>query len=245
MSFFNDLGKKISQTSQDAVNKTKAMTETTKLNGAINDCKRKIELAYKEVGRFYCEKYMDDPNPEIAEQVNLVKQLNEKIEELQMEIRRINGFGTCPNCGQIVKPGALFCTNCGMKFESPEPPVQKNNNVCANCGNPVAEDAAFCTNCGTPVNKQNQPPINENEPPYQNDELKGKYYWYVPSDENGGGDKKDLSGDNTYTSTYDYSEKPEADEPELNQEKDVKICPSCGYECSSNSMFCLRCGEKF
>lgn len=75
MSFFNDLGKKISETSQGAVNKTKAMAETSRLNSAINDCKNKIDMAYREIGNFYVNKYGENPNPEVADKVNMIKEL--------------------------------------------------------------------------------------------------------------------------------------------------------------------------
>lgn len=269
MSFFNDLGKKISQTSQGAVNKTRAMTETSKINGVINDSKRKIELAYKEIGSFYFEKYGNNPDPEIAEKVSMVKELNDKINQLQIEVRRINGFATCPNCGQIIKEGFLFCTNCGMKFEQPKP--RQEEKVCKSCGYPVMEGTAFCTRCGTPINAgEKEKAVEEYIPQLQNQ-------GYYPQ-ENISNFQDSIYGDVEKTvvmpgdyQKHNYETSREANMPESEEERttgslgniedtkvpeakaeplksetdeDVKLCPSCGYECKKEALFCLRCGEK-
>lgn len=153
MSFFNNLGRKVGQTGQGTMSRTKVMTETSRINGIINDSKRRMENAVKEVGHFYCEKYRNNPDPEIAEQVNLVTQLNAQIEELQIEVRRINGLLTCPSCGKIVRQGEMFCSNCGMMVEPSYQQYQPQyeGNVCHSCGYPVNEGTVFCTRCGTPV----------------------------------------------------------------------------------------------
>lgn len=252
MSFFNDLGKKISQTSQSAVNKTKAMTETSKLNSAINGNMKRIDLAYKEIGRFYCERHMNNPEPEIAEQVKLVAQLNAKIEELQAEIRKINGYINCPNCGQFIKEGDAFCTNCGTRFSQPQ------ETVCPNCGYPAKTGAVFCTRCGSPLN--NMPTQEENtQPQYgQPQNMYGRGYPETMADsERMNSERMNNAGAQNYREPADFGNpvrewqdiKPKAGIPDLQAEKaktdpDVKICPSCGYECKKESEFCFRCGEK-
>jgi len=71
---------------------------------------------------------------------------------------------TCPNCGMPLKPGAKFCTSCGMREVSPatqpateplrnqptsQPPTSTNTQpTCHNCGMPLKPGAKFCTGCG-------------------------------------------------------------------------------------------------
>lgn len=47
---------------------------------------------------------------------------------------------TCSYCGNTIKIGDIFCTNCGNKI--------KSILTCNKCGHQVNEDDAFCTNCG-------------------------------------------------------------------------------------------------
>ena len=48
--FFDDLGRKISQAGQSAVQKTKEMTDIVKLNSSIADEEKKIRNSYVEIG---------------------------------------------------------------------------------------------------------------------------------------------------------------------------------------------------
>ena len=47
---------------------------------------------------------------------------------------------TCHKCGHEELEDAIFCTNCGAKFE--------NGLFCPNCGVNINEGDAFCTSCG-------------------------------------------------------------------------------------------------
>lgn len=220
MSFFNDLGRKISETGQGAVNKTKAMAETSRLNSAINDCKNKIEMTYREIGNFYMCKYGENPDPEIAEKVNFIKELDGNIKNLQEEIRKINGYSLCPKCGKTVKNDAFFCDGCGERLRDPQ-----QDNRCAFCGAVLQPNAAFCTKCGKPRNaagaQQTGQQFNSHEPfnPPQ-----GGFY----------GEQQKPP----------YNAVQQEQESYENAASSVKICPVCGYEMDINQKFCLRCGEK-
>ena len=49
----------------------------------------------------------------------------------------------CSACGEMMEPGAAFCTNCGSRF-----PEDADVKKCSACGEAMAKDSAFCTNCG-------------------------------------------------------------------------------------------------
>lgn len=56
----------------------------------------------------------------------------------------------CPNCNTPLKPGAKFCTRCGL-LVSQTPiniPVMTN---CPYCGMNVLQGAFFCSNCGAKI----------------------------------------------------------------------------------------------
>lgn len=66
----------------------------------------------------------------------------------------------CINCGAELKPGALFCTNCGAKAASQQQPQQQSGfaaaprpgksagKTCPVCGKTVPAGYVFCTACG-------------------------------------------------------------------------------------------------
>lgn len=64
--------------------------------------------------------------------------------------------GTCPNCGNPVRPGARFCGSCGASLESGTSTtfVQPAGSTCPHCGKPVRTDAKFCPSCGEELSSQ-------------------------------------------------------------------------------------------
>lgn len=144
MAFLDEIGKKISQTGQDMVQKTKDTAETMKLSGAISDEEKRIQNLYTEIGQRYFELHADSYEPELEELVLSIKEANTKIDAYNEQIKRLKGIVRCPNCGSALADGMAFCTNCGTKAESAPAP-----RTCPNCGNVVPEGMAFCTGCGT------------------------------------------------------------------------------------------------
>ena len=53
MAFFDDLGKKLSQAGQSAVQKTKEVADIARLNSAIYDEEKRIDSNYLEIGKLY------------------------------------------------------------------------------------------------------------------------------------------------------------------------------------------------
>lgn len=51
----------------------------------------------------------------------------------------------CPNCGEDLRPGARFCSNCSGEVR-----------ICEACGSVLLHNVVFCQKCGTAV-----PPTNE------------------------------------------------------------------------------------
>ena len=165
MSFFNEMGKKISSASQDAISKTKDFADVTKLNASIAEEERKIKAAYAEIGKAYFEAHPDDFEPSLEPQISLIKQCNANISEFKRQITTIKGVGICPNCGAEISKDAAFCSSCG----NPVPKETKEDVVdsqvvseeivpteaevveekkCPKCGEKIEEGAVFCVNCG-------------------------------------------------------------------------------------------------
>lgn len=147
MAFLDEISKKISQTSQDVVQKTKDTAESLRLSNAVSDEEKRVQSLYQEIGKRYFELYADSCAEEFATLVQDIKNAHTTIANYNDQIKRIKGIVSCPNCGSDVDRNAPFCSNCGTRIV-PETPVASALR-CVNCGKELAEGMAFCTNCGT------------------------------------------------------------------------------------------------
>ena len=66
-----------------------------------------LEQAYMELGKAYYEGKFEDPLPELLplfDKITRLKKENEKDENV------------CPHCKSELKPGSLFCAQCGQRI---------------------------------------------------------------------------------------------------------------------------------
>lgn len=152
MAFFEDLGKKITETSQGVVQKTKDTAEVIKLNGMISEEEKNIANLYAEIGKTYFNLHLNSYEPSFENMILGIKNSQVKINDYSEQVKKLKGIVRCRNCGGDVPYGAPFCSTCGSKM-----PLQNSvqstgsNNItrCVNCGAVLGEGVAFCTNCGT------------------------------------------------------------------------------------------------
>lgn len=127
MSFFDDLGKKISQAGQTAVQKTKEMADVAKLNSAVSDEEKRIEDSYKEIGKLYVSLHAADHEADFDAYFSAIHEAENKIKEYRQQLKEIKGVVKCEKCGAEVAKDAAFCSSCGapMPKEAPaeETPV--------------------------------------------------------------------------------------------------------------------------
>lgn len=167
MAFFEDLGKKITQTSQGVVQKTKDTAEVIKLNGMISDEEKRINNLYNQIGKRYFEIHSDSCEQALESIVLEIKEAQKKIDDYSEQVKKLKGIVRCSNCGGDVQYGSPFCSTCGSRMETPNAQTNINDaNVkrCTACGSPIANGCAFCTHCGTKVE---EPPIVKTEPETQ------------------------------------------------------------------------------
>lgn len=159
-SIFDGIGKKISQTGQDAIRKTKDMAEVAKLNSFISDEEEKVHTYLYEIGKSYYEDNQGSSLSVYLDKMNMVTNSLARIEELNNEIRRIKNIQICSQCGAQIAAESTFCSSCGAKIELVG---QKTANVldsesenlqprlCPSCGQEVKATSAFCPTCGTKI----------------------------------------------------------------------------------------------
>ena len=152
MALFDSLKTQISAAGQSTVQKAKDLTEITKLNGVIAGAEEQIRELYTNLGYEVYRAYYENPLPEVADQINQITQLHQKIEECKAQIDTINAVKTCPQCGGKVAKEMAFCGNCGCKLPVEAAPVVETKPAfCGACGAPITADTVFCTNCGNKV----------------------------------------------------------------------------------------------
>ena len=174
MAFWSDLGKKISDTTQSVVEKTKTSTDIMRLNGLISDEERNVQRIYAEIGRKYMELHGADGDPDFAGLMQEYQTSKVKMEEYRSQIRKNKHLLICAGCGAEIPETVLYCTRCGAENpvgkrlaeeqrqrEEAEraareadlqaaavPPTEPQPEFCARCGQPRTAGAMFCTFCG-------------------------------------------------------------------------------------------------
>ena len=247
MAFWSDLGKKISDTTQSVVEKTKISTDTMRLNGLISDEERNVQRIYAEIGRKYMELHGADGDPDFAGLMQEYQTSKAKMEEYRSQIRRNKHLLICAGCGAEIPETVLYCTRCGAENpvgkrlaeeqrqrEEAEraareadlqaaavPQTEPQPEFCARCGQPRTAGAMFCTFCGA----QFVPPVAAAPTPAAPE---------APAPE---------------------SPAPEAPAPELElppaEEKPAapaassEVCPKCGAARIAGNRFCVQCGAKY
>lgn len=156
MGFFDDIGKKISETSQGAVQKAKEIADVTKLNSQVSDEQNAIRNAYSQIGEKYYATYAESPLPEFVQLCEGIAASVEKINELNKEIARVKNIKTCKKCGAECAANVQFCPSCGASVSVKEEEIVIDaivnpTKTCTGCGESLTEDAKFCVKCGTKV----------------------------------------------------------------------------------------------
>ena len=155
MSFFDEVGKKITDVGKGTIQKTKKLADVAKLNSAISEEEQKIKTCYEQIGRVYALKYRENPDPEVADFVKTVVTSEQKIAEYQHSIQEIKGLVPCPRCGSMIDSEAMFCPACGQQMPKKEQPQAAS--YCISCGAAIVAGQKFCVSCGTPVYKPASP----------------------------------------------------------------------------------------
>lgn len=156
MGIFDDFGKKISQTSQNLINKANDLADQTKLNSQINEQNKLIQNLYASLGQSYYSYHKDAPAQEVAQICGEITAAMERIEALQQQVNAVRKVTVCPNCGAEAPEGSAFCGRCGTAIPKPEPipqpeaapTAQGESRFCSKCGYELPANAVFCPKCG-------------------------------------------------------------------------------------------------
>ena len=112
MGFFNDLGKKTTET-------TTKIAREAKLKMKITENKGKIKELYEKIGKKVYESHIREEdinkNEYIKESCLKIDELSKETEEARKEILILNNKKICKKCFAEIEKDAMFCSKCGEK----------------------------------------------------------------------------------------------------------------------------------
>ena len=136
MGFFDNLGSKINDVSNQVSSKLKDSGEQLRLSNEISQLNKQVAQKYQQLGEMVYKAYKNKPDeaPDCESVYAEIDELQKGIDERNSRINTLKAQIVCPFCGKTIQADAAFCE-----------PVK----VCPNCGTHVEDNAAFCPNCGT------------------------------------------------------------------------------------------------
>lgn len=135
MTFFEQLGKRLTDTGQNVAKQTRNFADITQLNSTIAEKEKKISQIFLELGQSYYENHKDDEETEESGKIREITSLYEEIAMSREKIKQIKNAGKCaeyesdvlteessdrqycPNCHALVGKEDLFCNSCGTKLK--------------------------------------------------------------------------------------------------------------------------------
>ncbi len=122
MSFFNDLGKKTTETT------AKIATEA-KLKIEIAENKERVKEFYEELGRKVYENHIREENIDIdeliSEDCSKIDTLSKEIENARKQILELNNKKMCKKCFAEIETSSIFCSQCGERQTEEETVLEK------------------------------------------------------------------------------------------------------------------------
>ena len=88
-----DLGKKLSDASQDVMQKGKEMADTAKFNSQIHGEEKKITAVYSKIGKKYFEVFENAPSEEFKAFIDEIHAAQAKIAEIQEKLNALKNEG--------------------------------------------------------------------------------------------------------------------------------------------------------
>ena len=166
MGFFDDITKKVSETTSSVTEKTNKIAKESKLKKALTENDAKIERIYSELGKAVLEKKenMDEVSKIVWEHHEKIENIKNENESIKTEILLLNNKKRCTNCSAEIDAQVAFCPECGKEQEKPvqevkEEVIPEGKRKCVGCGEIIETKYTFCPLCGA----QNEAPAVEGE----------------------------------------------------------------------------------
>lgn len=126
MSFFEELGNKVSQAGNKLAEAAKNSSQTTQLENDIRGMQAEIDGCLHQMGSmlYYEKKNPEAPKPDYDPIIAHIDRLSNQLNWAIQENDRLHGIVRCPQCRNAVAAGTPFCPNCGSALPVPNMPPQ-------------------------------------------------------------------------------------------------------------------------
>ena len=120
--FFEDLGKKISETAEAVSKKTEEVVEIQKLKNQVRGLERSNERDLMDLGKMVYDKFSEGEviAPEFSEVCDEIQSREEEITACTKKIADLKGTALCDKCKYPLEQDMAFCPKCGHKVEREE-----------------------------------------------------------------------------------------------------------------------------
>lgn len=233
MSFWEKIKNNMEVSTQGAVQQTRAIAETMKLESRVSSIEKQIEQQYTLIGKRYYELHAEDPETELKNSIDNVRAYMEEISKLKTQLYKAKGVVICPNCGKESAENVQFCAFCGERIPK-RVSLENNTNEktrCSQCGAEISANQKFCTNCGFAVDAAEGTRMSDVIKPSQPFEIK------VDCEEEN--EKIEIPEEALPQNSIDENDatSTEKDAKQLQQN-----CPNCGQPYAEGQAFCMKCG---
>jgi len=150
--FFNEIGKKISKTGSQAIDRTKNFAEVSRLNLKLAEEEQQLEDLYANLGRLYFKANRNNPELMYREIFGAIEGSQKNAAYIQNLINELKGSRTCPDCKAPCLEEAAYCARCGTGL-NPVTPMEKEivYKLCTNCGEVGQAGDERCFKCHRPL----------------------------------------------------------------------------------------------
>ncbi len=245
--------------SSGVAEKTKGNVDIIGFNNQISSLEKEIDSIKKQLGYKYYELHrnsaeaaLSDMVSAIIERENRIAQIRASIEQKKEEIANVQltapsqpsgpvqmqpGGKACPKCGRVIAAQAVFCPNCGFKFNAPVASAPVAPAPVAPAPAPVAP-APAPTPAPTPAPVQTAAPV---EAPVQ---APAEPVVEAPVQEAEAPAQETEAPVQEVEAPAVEAPVQETEAPAEEKAEARRVCPVCGTELVDEAVFCPTCGKK-
>ena len=117
MAFLDNIDKKIMKFGQDALQKTKDMSESMRLSASIREEEHKQRDAFCKIGELYYHNCKDQAEGEFRKHCEEITESIRRAGEYRDQLQALKRVTICSVCGAENPVNAAFCNKCGAKIE--------------------------------------------------------------------------------------------------------------------------------
>lgn len=115
--FFDELGKVISDKGKEAAQKAREVTDLLQLKAQVSSERAKARERYAAMGKAFYEQQPEEAKTQFPSLFDEVQTILDGITVLEERIRELEKTKICPVCKAVVDRDAIFCSKCGASLK--------------------------------------------------------------------------------------------------------------------------------